>query len=67
MVHQAALIASYALLDRTEEARPALAELAGINPAFTLQSAPQLLNTYFPFQPEFADKLLSGLERAGLT
>jgi len=66
MIHQVFLIASYGHLDRAEDARRALAELARVNPGFTLASAAALLEMSFPFQPEFTRKLLAGLERAGL-
>jgi len=66
MPHQSFLVASYAALDRMEDARRQLAQVRQLLPDLTLDSASAQLNLFFPFQPELVLKLVSALESAGL-
>ena len=64
--HQSFLIASYAALGRTEDARRQLAHVGQLLPDLTLDSAAAQLNMFFPFQPELVQKLVGALESVGL-
>lgn len=65
-LHQVLLIATYGLTGRKGDARRALAELAKLQPEFNLESAERLLGVAFPFQPDYRQRLLDGLRKAGV-
>jgi TolB-like protein/Flp pilus assembly protein TadD len=64
--HQSFLIASYAALERKEDARRQLDQLRQLLPDLTLDSAAAQLNLFFPFQSELVRKLVGELESVGL-
>jgi adenylate cyclase len=57
------LAASYAHLDRTDEARSAIQEIFRINPVFTLSTLRTVLSAA---TPAFVERLIDGLRKAGL-
>ena len=64
--HQSFLIASYAALGRTEDARRQLTQVQQLLPGLTLDGAAAQLDMYFPFQPDLVRKLVGALESVGL-
>ena len=64
---QVFLIATYAALDRMDEAREHLAIYRKIIPGVTLEQARNETALAFPFQPSMVDLLVDGLRKAGLT
>ena len=64
--HQSFLIASYAALERMEDARRQLAQLRQLLPDLNLDSAVAQLNMFFPFQPGLVRELAGALKNVGL-
>lgn len=60
------LSATYALLDRTADARSQLDQYRKIRPGATLDSTRAELEGTFPFQPAMVNLLIDGLRQAGL-
>ncbi|MDH3942319.1 MAG: hypothetical protein OET46_15090, partial [Xanthomonadales bacterium] len=63
---QIILIATYARLNRSEDAYRQLEDLQRIQPGTTREIALQILQKMFPFQPEFVEDVMGGLAAAGL-
>jgi adenylate cyclase len=65
-LYQMFLTASYALLDRGEDATLQLEKLMSVQPGITQEAAFAILQRTFPFQPKLVETLVAGLARAGL-
>jgi hypothetical protein len=62
-----ALVASYGQLGRIDEARAAVAEELRIDPELTLAKVEREIASVNPnFNPDFRDRYLDGLRKAGL-